>query len=153
MGDIQLPNDLVAFLSEGRQLNYDTSKCEPGQIKLVPYGTYQLGEVWIKPDSHPAAAKNPHAGEKGYYAIPAINLVSQAKGYNPQFILLWLPESGEYGTWDCDHWELRVFPGVTWTDIAASPLKYINAQWYPDDVENEVLVPWPKYAFKKGRPL
>ncbi len=86
MTDIQLPSDLAAFLSEGQELDYDPSKCEPGQIKLVPYGTHQIGEVWSEPDSHPAAEKNPHAGESGYYAVPAVNPVSEAKGYNPHFI-------------------------------------------------------------------
>lgn len=153
MPRVRLPDDLVAFLREGRQLEYDSTKCEAGSIKLVPLGQHKIGEVWVDPECHPLREQNPHAGQEGYYAVPAVNLVAEAEKYDPEYILLWLPRSRLYGTWDCDHWELRVFPGVTWTEIAASPLKYVNAQWYPEDVENEVLIPWPEYPFKKGMPF
>jgi hypothetical protein len=147
---IELPEDLVAFLRAGKKLKYDHRKCEAGQITLIQHGRHKLGEVWIDAGSQDG---DPKAGKEGYYAIPAVNLVAEAEGYDPEFILLWLPESKVYGSWDCDHWELRVFPDTTWSDIARNPLKYVNAQWEPDEVESELLVPWPKYPFKKGQPF
>ncbi|MBA4148070.1 MAG: hypothetical protein H0X66_08120 [Verrucomicrobia bacterium] len=153
MSAIRLPDDLVTFLSKGLQLDYDGSKCEPGHIKLLAMGAHTVGEVWIEPDNDSLGDQNPHAGEDGYYAIPAVNLVAESEAYDPEFILLWLPEACLYGTWDSDHWDLRVFPGITWMQIAASPLKYVNAQWDPDSVDSKVFVPWPQYPFKKGRPF
>jgi len=149
---IVLPADLVVFLRDGRELTYDAGKCEAGQIRLVPLGEHTVGEVWVNPADKPDG-QDPHGGEEGYYAIPAINLVAECEGYQPEFILLWLPDSKLYGTWDCDHWILSVFLGVTWAGITQDPLKYINAQWYPNSVESEEVVPWPKYRFKKGRPF
>ena len=95
---------------------------------------------------------DPHAGESGYYAIPAVNLVADAEGYEPEYILLWLPNEQAYGTWDTDHAELLVFPDVSWTDIAADPLPFVAAQW--DGPEPGVpFVPYPKYPYKPGRPF
>jgi hypothetical protein len=153
MPNVELPDDLIAFLREGRRLEYDAQKCEAGRLTLVPLGKHALGEVWVNPKIHPLAERDPHAGENGYYAVPAVNLIADCEGYDPESLLLWLPGSHVYGTWDCDHWELRVFPRVTWTQIASSPLQYINAQWSLDTVENEMPVPWPTYPFRAGRPF
>jgi hypothetical protein len=148
-----LPDDLQAFLRDGRQLEYDPSACEPGQVLLLPLGKHTLAEVWIDGKQLVGVADDPHAGNKGYYAVPAINLVGSCEAYDPEHVLLWLPEEGLYGTWDCDHWELCVFPRAAWTDIAADPLPYLNAQWYPSPAVAELFVPWPKYPFRSGRPF
>ncbi|MCE9562166.1 MAG: hypothetical protein K8U57_08945 [Planctomycetes bacterium] len=124
-----LPDDLQAFLHRRERLRYDTSFCEPGQIELLPLDRITLGEVWIEPRWKSDPQGDPHAGEKGYYFFPAVNLVSEAEGYKPEFILLWLPNEQLYGTWDDEHYKLFVFPGVTWADIAADPRPYLVAQW------------------------
>lgn len=148
-----LPKGLVAFLQAGKQLKYEPEACECGAVTLVQLGKHVVGEVWVHPEDASLPGNSPHAGKKGYYAIPAISLIATCDGYDPEFILMWLPQSQVYGSWDCDHWDLRIFPGVTWAKIASSPLKYVNAQWHPEKVPNEVLVPWPDYAFKRGRPF
>jgi hypothetical protein len=43
------------------------------------------------------------------------------------------------------------FPGVSWSDIAADPLPFLNAQW-EREVECEELEPWERYEFKPGMP-
>ncbi|WP_020472845.1 hypothetical protein [Zavarzinella formosa] len=148
---VAVPEDLQAFLRNRKKLKYDTSECEPGQIKLLPLSKLKVGMVWINTCPKKKPQGDPHAGEDGHYAIPAVDLVADAEGYDPQFILLWLPTEEQYGTWDSDHAELFVFPGVTWTDIAADPLPYVNAQWDGPD-ESTRVTPYPKYPYRPGRP-
>src|SRR5262249_59832368 len=96
---------------------------------------------------------DPKAGERGYYAIPAVSLSGECKHYDPDFILLWLPREKLFGTWDNDHWVLKVFREANWADIVASPGGYINSQWDADDKVGSQFVPWPQYEFKSGRPF
>jgi hypothetical protein len=148
---VAIPDDLRAFLRARKQLEYDASDCEPGQIKLLPLSKLKAGEVWVNARPKKKPQGDPNAGGDGYYAIPAVNLVADAEDYDPEFILLWLPDEQLYGTWDSDHAELFVFPDVTWLDIAADPLPYVNAQWDGPD-ESTRLVPYPKYPYRSGRP-
>jgi hypothetical protein len=145
---VVVPDDLKAFLSAGKQLQYDPRGCEPGLIKLLPLDKLVLGEVRVAALAAAAEQGDPHAWQRGYYVIPAVNLVAEADGYDPEFILLWLPEDDAYGTWDNEHYELLVFPGVTWSEIAANPLPYIGAQW--DGPEPGIpFAPHPKYPFQQ----
>jgi hypothetical protein len=149
---VSVPDDLQEFLRGRKRLRYDSGACEPGQIELLPLSKLEIDSIWInaRPTADPKG--DPHAGEDGYYDIPAINLVAEAEGYDPEFILLWLPDEGMYGTWDNDHAELFVFPKVTWTDIVADPLPYVAAQWEGGD-PGVPFVPYPKYPFHDGRPF
>jgi len=149
---LNLPQDLITFLQTNKTLKYDPVECEAGLITLFPVSELTLGEVYIDSEASPLIKTDPRAGEKGYYSVPAVNLVADCEGYDPEGILIWLPEQELFGTWDCDHWDVRVFADVKWTDIVNDPVKYINAQWSPDRVDNEYLIPWPKYSFYKGRP-
>ncbi|MBI5352340.1 MAG: hypothetical protein HZB50_06840 [Chloroflexi bacterium] len=153
MDEKLFPQDLVSFLKSGEQLSYDTDECEPGQISLLSFDELSLGEVYIDSEESPLAKKDPHAGEEGYYSVPAINLVADCDGYDPEGILIWLPDQKVFGTWDIDHWDVLIFPDVTWSDIVSDPAKYINAQWERDDVKCEYFQPFPKYPFKTGKPF
>ncbi len=152
MDDMLLPKDLIDFLKSGKELEYDADKCEPGQISLLPFDELTIGEVYVNSEESPLAEKDPHSGEKGYYSVTVVNLVSDCDGYDPEGILIWLPEQKIFGTWDSDHWDILVFPNASWLDIVSDPAKYINAQWAPDDVEYEYFEPFPKYPFKTGKP-
>lgn len=153
MDEALFPKDFVEFLKSGKQLEYDVDECEAGQISLLPFEELTLGEVYIDSESSPIAEKDPHSGEKGYYAVPAVNLVADCEGYDPEGILIWLPDQQLFGTWDIDHWDVLVFPNTTWSDIVANPVKYINAQWEPDNVRCEYLEPFPKYTLRAGKPF
>lgn len=152
MQNLNLPQDLVKFFRFGKQLTYNPERCEVGCVKLFTLSQLSLGRVYVDSEESPLAKNDPHVGEYGYYSVPAVDLVASCEGYNPKGILIWLPDFELFGTWDGDHWDVRVFPGVTWTGIVSNPIKYINAQWYPDEIANEFLVPWHKYPFKEGRP-
>jgi hypothetical protein len=144
-----LPDDAADFLRAGRQFTYDHATTEPGEVKLKSLDELTLEEVWIGTDLQ----GDPHADEDGYYAIPAVSLTGECESYDPEFILLWLPQERLFGTWDCDHWVLSVFRGTSWSDIVAKPAAYLNAQWDCADELGTPFVPWPNYRFKPGRPF
>ena len=149
MNTLDLPDETTDFLRAGRQFEYDQGSIEPGEVKLKRLEELTMGEVWIGTDLQ----GDPHADEDGYYAIPAVSLTGECKSYDPEFILLWLPREKLFGTWDCDHWVLKVFRSATWSDIVASPAAYLNAQWDCSEEFSKPFLPWPDYAFKTGRPF
>jgi hypothetical protein len=144
-----LPESAVEFFRVGKQLDYDESQCEAGRVGLNRLDRLVLGEVWIGTDME----IDPLHDEDGYYSIPAVSLSSECQSYSPEFIILWLPQEQLFGTWDCDHWILTVFPEVSWEDIIADPLPYLNAQWYPLEGKSVPFHPWLKYEFNIGRPF
>jgi hypothetical protein len=154
MNDLNLPPELEAFLREGKQLEYDPSSCEAGEVNLKSLSELEPGVVWISPDISALRDEDPHANDDGYYEVPAVSLTGKCQAYNPEFILLWLPSEKVFGTWDSDHWELRVFAGKTWKEIVAEPSTFLNAQWYDYECKiSEYFNPYGKYEFKLGRPF
>ena len=70
---VDIPDDLQAFLRAGQRLQYDASSCEPGQIHLLPLDRLALGHVCV--GTRPAGDdRDPHAGEAGYYYLPAVTV-------------------------------------------------------------------------------
>src|SRR6186997_3232420 len=83
MKALNLPDDTAKYLRAGRQFEYDHARIEPGEVKLKRFAKLKLGEVWIGTELD----GDPHAGEDGYYAVPAVSLTGECKSYNPEFIL------------------------------------------------------------------
>jgi hypothetical protein len=75
------------------------------------------------------AEEDPHAGERGYYHVPAVSLVSRCSNYRPAGLLVWLPDQAVYATWDDDHHVLWIFPEAGWSQIEANPIPYLNSLW------------------------
>jgi hypothetical protein len=147
--ELRLPGDLVAFLEAGKQLTYDASACEAGLVVLMSRDGLRLRTFAMHCASTPLADDDPHRGESGCYRVPGVDLVADCSGdYTPEGLLIWLPEELRFGTWDCDHDLISVFgPEVTWTQIANTPARFLNAQWEFDDLDRapaEFLVPWPR---------
>ena len=110
--------------------------------------------VWINSVESTLSKDEPNFEESGYYEVPAVSLTGECKHYDPEYILLWLPNEQLFGTWDCDHWDLSVFPNVTWNDIVRNPALYIGSQWECSDKKSaEYFKPYPKYEFKEGMPF
>ena len=150
--DLQLPADLVAFLTSGAQLRYPVAECECGQVVLMTIDELVGDELVVLPDygAMPAdeieveSACDPHEEDSGYYATTGVNLVLDAEDYPPDFLLTWLPELKCYGGFNIDTDQLFVFPGATWTDIANAPLDYLNASWREVSQRIKVVkvLPW-----------
>jgi hypothetical protein len=78
--------------------------------------------------------------------------LADVEGFEPTGILLWIPALRSFGSWDNDHWDLILFRGAAWEDIAADPTPYLNAQWESDD--NDYLRPWGHgFKWSSGRPF
>jgi hypothetical protein len=129
---LNLPEDLVDFLGAGRALSYDESRCTPKGVTLLPLDRLSVRTVGARArESSDLSEEDPHAGGSGYYRVPAVSLVGTCRNYRPAGLLVWLPDSEVFGSWDDDHHTLWVFPGVNWSRIAADPVPYLNACWSP----------------------
>ena len=136
---LNLPSDLVDFVSHGETLSYDEEKCEIGRIELVSMDSLVSGRIYVEPKEK--------SMKKGYYIIPAVDLIAECQGFDPWGILVWLPDIQMFGTWDRDHRKLRVFNNAVWGDVVRDPVKYLNGLWNPQEVENIVFEPDDKYSF------
>ncbi len=136
---LNLPADLVNFISHGKTLSYDEEKCKIGRTKLVSMDSLIFGRIYVEPKEK--------SSKKGYYIIPAVDLIAECKGFDPWGILVWIPDIQMLGTWDSNHRILRVFHNAVWDDVVSDPIKYLNGLWNPQEVENIVYEPNDKYSF------
>lgn len=140
---MNLEFSLVQFLKSGNKLNYDYNEAEPGFVGLHNFEDLKIDVIWIE---------GTESG-KSYYEIEAVSLTCENEYYDPEFILLWLPNEKQYGSWDCDHWILYVFNDTKWEDIEKDPLPFINCQWDPNQNIGKIFDPSKKYEMKKGWPF
>jgi hypothetical protein len=145
MANLNLPDDLVAFLRAGEQLECDASKCEAGKITLLPLDRLKV-EFFPMSSQNP---KDPHSGESGCYLVKGVNLVASCDDYEPQGLLLWLPLDERYGMWDAEHGTLRVFRrAVNWSQIAKDIPRHVNANWSLDgSAPASDLLPWVRHSY------
>ncbi len=141
--NMDLPTDLIDFLRSKKDLEYDLTSVEPGFVGIINFENLHIGNIWIEGET----------SGKSYYEIPAISLTDKCEHYNPEFILLYLPNERVYGTWDSDHWHLYVFPNTSWSDIADSPADFINQQWSPKEKIGHLFDPKGKYPMINGWPF
>jgi hypothetical protein len=128
MEDLNLPDDLQVFLREGKQPEYDLSKCRGGRVTLLPLDKLKC-ELF---PTEPGSKRDPHTGKTGSYLVRGVNLVDTCENYEPAGLLMWLPLEKRYGTWDQTHATLYIFgPKVGWSGIIADFPRYFNAQWDP----------------------
>jgi hypothetical protein len=76
-----LPADLVAYLRDGRELEYDPATCEAGKVSLRPLVSLVVELFPTDPQSRAISAEDPHRGQLGCYLVPAVNLTQSAEGY------------------------------------------------------------------------
>lgn len=140
---VELPDDLREFLASGRQLAYDAATCEAGRVTLRALADLRIERFPVDLQSSDLAAEDPHRGELGCWLVPGVDLVATAGGdHDPRGLLLWLPVERRFGIWDPDHGSLRLFrDGTTWSEIAAEPASFIDAQW-DEGVPTEQLRAW-----------
>jgi hypothetical protein len=153
--DINLPDDLRAFLAAGKRLEYDADDCEAGAIDLVPLQELKLERFPV--ETGPLPEQDPDYPGVNSFLVVGVNLVASCTGgYEPVGLLLWLPVERRYGIWDCSHCGIRVFgTDVTWERIAAAPVPHIDAGWTgfnPDSPPMEDLIPWPAHPYQ-DRPV
>lgn len=141
---MDIPDDLRQYLTvpTNRSLRFadgevsDLTLYSPEELKesvfRVSTADFALQEGWEGWDTMPHER----------YAYRGVDLVKSCDGYGPEGIMVWFPELGAYGQWDCDHHKIIVFVGLKWSDILKDPQRYFNAQWYPERVSHNYLRPW-----------
>jgi hypothetical protein len=152
MQPADFPEDFLEFLRRGSQLEYDSDECEVGRVTLLPIKKLTPSVVYVDSFDAPFATSDPHANEDGCYVIPAYSLLAECEGYDPEGILIWLPDQKMFGSWDSETWDVMMFPHTSWSEIAADPAKYLNAMWDLEDVRFEYLKPFPDYPFRRDEP-
>lgn len=145
--ELNLPRDLVEYLTSGGGLTLDTEDSEAGILTLHPLADLRLGTANVDSNESPLKADDPHAGESGSYEVPAVSLTAFCEAYDPEGILLWLPNEELFGSWDNDHYDLFVFPGATWDTIIRNPVPYVDTQWDTDRQVGQHFRPYPQYPF------
>ena len=156
MHDLDLPADLVKFLSAGKQLVYDPSPCEAGALTLIPLAELKLQRFPVETSSLEVYPQDPHYPSENSYLVLAVDLVASCSGdYDAAGLLLWLPIEKRYGIWDSSHCGIQMFgPEIAWERIAADPVPHINAGWTgidPASPPMEDLVPWPTHPYGEGQ--
>ncbi len=154
---VNLPQDLKDFLQSGRELKYDHLKCELGKITLKKFDDLKVAEVKIDSQESPIYDNDPNKDKDGYYLVPVISLIEECENYESEFALVWLPNENLFGSWDCDHWDLKTFLKLSWfsklkwKDIVENPLLYLNAKWDCRSKVTKYFVPFPEYDFIERR--
>ena len=147
--ELCLPRDLVAFLTAGKRLKYNTTTSEVGPIVLKPLDHLRLSEFEASTDDTPAHESDPNRGKPGHYLIRAVDIVAECDAYGPDGILAWLPDYRCFGQWDSDHQRVIVFPKTTWSEIVAKPARYLDAQWGDFEDFGRYIEPWTHGTFKR----
>lgn len=152
---LELPYELVDFLSTGKELEYDPgTSTDAGLVKLKSYEELELLDIYIREPGYDELYTMPgdQVPRDGYYKTTAISLIKSASGgYSPDGILVWLPKLQIFGSFDYEHLQLYVFPNTKWSDITKSPTKYLDSQWtHPVGVIN--FNPRKTLKFYSGEP-
>jgi hypothetical protein len=142
-----IPKELHRFLaaSKNRRISWDRELHPEMEVDWVEFRSPSD----LKHTTFPVGTSEYHLNhdEPGedpdlYYDIEGINLIQNCHGYQPDGILIYFPLFQEFGSWDCDHGIITLYPKVAWTVIERRLADYVNAQWYPHLVEQYLLRPW-----------
>ena len=132
-----IPEDLRKFLSDpiNRHLRFNDG--EVTDIILFAPEEIPKRVFDIDRSGHELSGQGGHVKLRSEHC--GLDLVKKCNNYQPEGILAWFPELQMYGSWDCDHHTIMVYPGSTWTDISRDPGPFFNGQWYPQNVQHRYL--------------
>jgi hypothetical protein len=132
---VTIPDDLRESLATPANRKITLKGCEVAWVKLFAPDelAMRMFTIYKKDGLH----KDRFGG---------IDLVKECESYDPNGIMVWFSALKVYGQWDGDHHKIIVFPNVSWSNIAANPAPYFNAQWVPHFVPHRYLRPRPAQA-------
>ena len=136
-----IPRDLHDFLSRPENRQVSLAGGEVRQIELCPPEELRLQKFMV--DGNELFLNGPldfDPGETREYE--GYSLVKRCNDYDPDGVLVWFPEFNAFGTADCDHGRILLYPGISWSQICREPTWYYNGQWYPDRVSHSEVNPW-----------
>jgi hypothetical protein len=157
MADLNLPDDLVEFLTSKKKLNYKREHCECGQVELLPIEQLktQLFAVKTEYDDDPHVF-DMSAPEDGCYLVRGVSLLAKCEFYEPHGVMIWLPEERQFGFFDAEHMRLETFcRDVTWSEISENFPRFANAGWggapnWDDAEPTAAIKPWDDYPYSNG---
>ena len=121
--------DLLAFLREGRELEYDVVASEVGTLTHKEVSELSRSTITTFPGCD-SIIEDPYEDlEDGEYQIAVYDLVAETEDYDPEGMQCWIIALKCFGSIDPEHGEVLSFPKVTWTAIVKSPIRYLAAQW------------------------
>ncbi len=160
MNDIRniIPNSLVHFLEKHSKKKIEYTHAvkvnlevkwftvfSPNELRVTNFEIY-TGEYYL---NHDEPGEDPELR----YEIPGIDIINGCESYDPEGILVYFPQFSEFGSWDCDHLIITMYPNASWEFIQKDLFNYVNGQWYPDRVNNYLLRPWADDRCKNFKPL
>ena len=137
----EIPADLRSFLTEHPNFTIEMSEGEVRHVTLYSAGELQTKTFDVATSDYCLQGELPEDFERSY-EFEGVDLLKTADGYEPEGVFVWFPKFQAYGSWDCDHHRIVIFPGKTWTEIVKSPTWYFNGQWYPEKIEHQDVKPW-----------
>jgi hypothetical protein len=142
-----IPTALREFLAanEGKRFEFDAIKhpeMEVHSVEFFPLDSLPLTSFEIDTYEYHLNHGEPGKDPELRYEIEGIDLIQGCNSYEPDGILVYFPLLKEFGSWDCDHRIITIYPGVEWDDIERSLPNFVNAQWYPHLAEQTHLRPW-----------
>ena len=145
-GRFAIPVELSSFLYQG-ELDFGfATPALPQQLEQVTFieiEKLRISKFVLSTGDYYLNYGEPGTDPNAFYEIEGVDLLSKTPGYWPDGILIWFPQFKQFGAHDSDHEIIRLFPqDVGWKEIRADLGKYVNALWYPNRVDNELLRPW-----------
>ena len=138
---MSIPKDLHDFLSKPSNRKLALSGGEISEVTF--FAPEELNLRTFTVDSFDLYLNGPlETDPQEQREYEGYSLIQECSGYSPEGVLTWFPGLDAYGSWDCDHLRIIIYPGVSWTDIVPDPTWFINGQWYPDRVPHKEVNPW-----------
>ncbi len=152
-----IPDDLQNFLATNEDRRFTFERNEESEMEVDSFEFYAPNEVKLSRFTIDTYEYHLNHNETGNdpelrYDIQGVDLIRDCGGYEPEGILIYIPEFQEYGSWDCDHGLIAVYPNVGWSTIETRLVDYVNAQWYPQLAEQYLLRPWADDRCSKIKP-
>lgn len=140
---LRIPADLRRYLSDPnskRKFTFTSGeirKCTLKELAELSESTFDV----VEPDA--PGVRRRKRSEIVRHEFTGIDLIKECNSYQPEGILVWLLELGMYGSWDCDHHTIRIFPHADWSEICNYMRRYVNDQWCPGIAPlSSELRPW-----------
>jgi hypothetical protein len=143
---IGLPDDLVRFLADGQELQYDPVGTSVGAVALKTL--QELSPSLIK--TYPRRQDiidDPFRWLSGRYQVEIVDLIAQSDEYDPQGLLCWIVGLEAFGSVDSEHGSVTIFPDADWSAIVGEPLAYLEELWGPTRERSQMVLPWLMFPF------
>ncbi|EKO33698.1 hypothetical protein [Leptospira santarosai] len=150
----QLPEEAIVDLLTAKYFDTKVAgRLRLGGESLEPIQLTYLNET----EDEEKKNREPKQKLNGRYVCDALSLADCDYNDEDFFdgqIFVWIPSLRCFASWDCDHEQSYLFPGLTWETISKDPIPYLCAQWEPiekgkniwDLYELWTLFPYVTYA-------